>query len=316
MEKFFLITCVYNGKKYIEKLFNSLLNQTKINFVHYIYDDGSTDDISDLIKDYRDKSVRLNKNIRIIYEKCDKNKGLNYSTFHAISKCDCEYFIWIDCDNWVDPEFFEELENVSSRNKNALVIRTNTVGINENDLKPINKFKKRIPNRRNDIAIILDNYYYSFFAIKVDLYKKIDPDNFFINQKNFFNDTQLLFKCSLTPYDFVFAKKARGYMLHRVNSEYISNISKDYLSKEPLFTELINHLGISLQYNLIDILSIKNILIKIRENNINKNYFENLSLLREKRDLLKRNNISCKNGEVDMPDFVLFIYYFLKWLTN
>ncbi len=57
----FLFTCIKDGRKYIWKLFESLLEQTSNNFVHFIYDDGSNDPIEDLVETYKEKAFNLSK---------------------------------------------------------------------------------------------------------------------------------------------------------------------------------------------------------------------------------------------------------------
>ena len=74
---FFLFTCVKDGRKYINKLFDSLLSQTKINFVHYIYEDGSNDPIEDLVLSYKEKVSKLEHPYKVIYDNKDVTDQVN-----------------------------------------------------------------------------------------------------------------------------------------------------------------------------------------------------------------------------------------------
>ena len=312
---FFLFTCVKNGRKYINKLFASLVGQTSKNFIHYIYEDGSDDPIDDLVSGYIKQINQLETGYEVIYEHNKRNVGLNMSTKHCIDKCNLRYFIWIDCDNWVDSHFFEELEKTVLDNPDSIVIRTNKCVVSENG-SIIQGFQGKVNNKRNDVSIVIDNYYYSFFAVNTELYHKIDAENFIIDKKDFFNDTQVLFKCSVSPHSFVFAKKALGFMLLRHDSEFNSNISIDYLKKEPLFIQLLSKLAINVDYSIYDVLKVRNLLEEIKQNNISKKYINNLKLIKKKRTILRKNNISYKYGEVYSSDFMTALISLFRGVTR
>ena len=167
-ETFFLFTCVKNGRKYIQKLFDSLLKQTKINFVHYIYEDGSEDPVDDLITDYKTKANDIG--LQVIYEKQSINIGLNMATKHCIEQCFLPYFIWIDCDNWVDSRFFEELGNTVRKKNKPNIVRTNKSCVHLSGAKATNFLKKSIDSGYSGLLILLNKYYYSFLLSFLDFF--------------------------------------------------------------------------------------------------------------------------------------------------
>ena len=59
-----IITPVYNSERYLQKMINSVLNQSFRNWELIIIDDKSTDRSLDIIKDTNDKRIRfkVNKN--------------------------------------------------------------------------------------------------------------------------------------------------------------------------------------------------------------------------------------------------------------
>lgn len=217
---FFLFTCVKDGRDYIEKLFDSLINQTRKNFKHYIYEDGSTEPLTNIIDEYIYKVSKLDNGYDVIYEKNVENIGLNYSTKHCIEKCDAPYFIWIDCDNWVDNHFFEELEKTVRKNKNAIVIRTE---LYDSDVNHISKYNKSILKGRKKTYqlnnFLYDNYYFSFFAVNFKSYVKINKNVFFVNKRWFFNDRQVLFSCLMSLGRCAFSAKSIGYFMVKKDSE-------------------------------------------------------------------------------------------------
>ena len=107
---FFLFTCVKDGREYIDKLFESLLMQTKKNFIHYIYEDGSDNPLDEIVENYIKRVNQLDEPYRVVYEKCNKNIGLNKATEHCLKKCYLNYFIWMNCDDWLDVNFFKNAE--------------------------------------------------------------------------------------------------------------------------------------------------------------------------------------------------------------
>ena len=225
---FFLFTCVKNGRQYITKLFDSLLAQTEINFVHYIYEDGSDDPVEDIVSDYKKNAESIG--LEVYYEKQEKNIGLNMSTKHCIEQCFLPYFIWIDCDNWVDPNFFKEMGKSVKNNPDAIVHRSNKHIFDEQlqrivkEMYPLTEIRKR-RYKDNEKLLLLDIYWHSFFAVKTKDYLRVNPSCFLLDEKYFYNDQQVLFFCSLSKLDFVFVKKANSFYYRRKGSESLSGQS-------------------------------------------------------------------------------------------
>ena len=240
---FFLFTCVKDGRKYIEKLFNSLLAQTKVNFVHYIYEDGSIDPIEDLVEIYKQKSLKLGKNIDIFYEKNPVNIGLNMATKHCIEQCNKPYFIWMNCDDWLDSHFFENLEYAVNKNKEATVFQSKMMvhyGA-QTYFIPRGHYEKYLmrQSKKKDI-FIGGNFHYNHFAVKTDDFFKINPSCFFINNKKYFNDVQTILPFIFTDSKFVYVNKSVSHYLKRLDSEFYENNNFTDLHDE-LFCELNIH---------------------------------------------------------------------------
>lgn len=100
--KYSIVVCIYNGEKYIEKCFSSLLSQTYTNYEILVIDDGSTDKTSSLLKKYENYT-----NITIISQ---KNQGLSMSRNIGISKATGDYLLFVDVDDTVPSTFLETLE--------------------------------------------------------------------------------------------------------------------------------------------------------------------------------------------------------------
>ena len=236
-KKIFLFTCVKDGKRYIERLFDSLVEQTDTNFVHFIYDNGSSEPVDDLVLKYREKVSKLEKPFEIIYKKTSDAIGLNMATKYCIDKCDKPYFIWIDCDNWVHKDFFKYLIKEIEKHPNHILYRTFLLKVDENGVVSSN-FKKRKLSLKsyNNAAFTFftrkNRYYYSFFAVNTKKYLELSH-NKILNIRDYYNDEQVLAYCYLSNDNFSIIKKSVGYYLARENSE--AHIIKPKQAAEDLF---------------------------------------------------------------------------------
>ena len=109
MVKVSVIIPVYNYGIYLKKAIDSVLAQTFTDYEFIIVDDGSTDDTSQILKEYRDI-----KNIKIIIH--NKNKGLIVSCDEAIKASNGEYIIRLDADDYFDENALLVLSNILDNN--------------------------------------------------------------------------------------------------------------------------------------------------------------------------------------------------------
>lgn len=111
-----IITCVYNGEKYISKLLDSVLNMGYPNIEHIIVNDGSTDSTEDIVMKYVELyENKENSNLYIKYVK-QENIGLGGATNTGLKQITGEYWTWINCDDWYESHaFFEPIEMMISK---------------------------------------------------------------------------------------------------------------------------------------------------------------------------------------------------------
>ncbi len=97
---FSLIVTVYNIDRYLDKCISSILNQTYTDFELIIVDDGSTDG-SGIICD------RYARDDQRVHAHHQSNQGLVSARCQGISIANGEYVIFVDGDDWVDPQMCE-----------------------------------------------------------------------------------------------------------------------------------------------------------------------------------------------------------------
>lgn len=103
--KFCIIIPNYNndhgnieGKTFLQKCIESVLNQTYKNFEIIIVDDMSSDTSVETVESYveKDKRVHLIRNSRKRYNGGSRNVGIEY----AMNNLDFDYFAMLDSDDW------------------------------------------------------------------------------------------------------------------------------------------------------------------------------------------------------------------------
>ena len=96
-----IFTPTYNRAYCLDNLFNSLCNQTTLNFEWLIVDDGSTDNTKEVVENYQSISQFP---IRYIKQ---ANGGKQRAFNTGVQSCDCELFMCVDSDDTVPHDMIE-----------------------------------------------------------------------------------------------------------------------------------------------------------------------------------------------------------------
>jgi len=218
----FIFTFVKDGTNYISKLFNSLLNQNNTNFIHYIYDDGSTDNIKTLVNNYKKRASLLNNPFKIIFESNPINIGINKSTAHCIEKAKAKYFIWINADDYVNNNFVNEIERMTHKFKDVDIFATNIKYINANKYK---KFGFKYFNGNNPFCTFLakQKWIGTYYVVKTNSYFISNPTNLIVPSKTLHNDVQLCILAFINRWKWGFIKNSVAYYLEHADSAFHIN---------------------------------------------------------------------------------------------
>lgn len=95
-----IITPCYNGEKYLDRYFQSLLNQTYKKLEIIFINDGSTDNTENIVKRYENKLLKNGYYFKYIYQ---ENKGQATAINRGLSIFTGEFLTWPDADDTLEP---------------------------------------------------------------------------------------------------------------------------------------------------------------------------------------------------------------------
>lgn len=99
--KLTIVVAIYNVKNYLERNLDSLFNQTYRDFQVFCVNDGSTDGSEEIIDKFVAKDSRF---IRLDKE----NGGLSDARNFGLSKCNTEFIMFLDGDDFFELDMVEE----------------------------------------------------------------------------------------------------------------------------------------------------------------------------------------------------------------
>ena len=120
-----IIIPVYNAEKHLSRCIGSVLNQTYTQIELILLNDGSKDKSIDIIRKYEKKDKRI-----IVIDK--QNEGVAKTRNLGIQKATGDYLMFIDNDDYIDPDYVETYLTTALKEKTDIVMggykRPNTNG--------------------------------------------------------------------------------------------------------------------------------------------------------------------------------------------
>lgn len=135
-----ILSPCYNVEVFLPRCLDSIINQTYPNLQIVMIDDGSKDGTWQILQEYAAKDSR----IEICHQ---ENQGVATTRNLLLDKIEGDYFIYVDSDDWIEPETIEVLLSYTEKECSEIV----TCGIIINEDKTKSNHKRIIYNR-NEIV--------------------------------------------------------------------------------------------------------------------------------------------------------------------
>ena len=110
-----VIVPVYNVEPYLRQCLDSIISQTYRNIEIILIDDGSTDGCPQICDEYRERDGRI-----VVFH--TENRGLSAARNLGIDHAHGEWIMFVDSDDWVEPEFCRLPYETALEHKADLVI--------------------------------------------------------------------------------------------------------------------------------------------------------------------------------------------------
>lgn len=153
MTKISIIVPVYNEEKNLKSCLESLINQTLDDIEIIVIDDASTDNSSNIIREYANKysKIRPYFNKENLGQSETRNKGIELSSG--------EYITFVDSDDYVSQKMYETMYNAGKLNNYPDIISTGIRIVKDDEFINVNydnDLKGRLYDINKTPNIILD----------------------------------------------------------------------------------------------------------------------------------------------------------------
>ena len=147
-----IIVPVYNTQAYLKECLDSLINQTLKEIEIIIINDGSTDNSINIIKEYEEKDNR----IKLIDK---ENEGQSATRNKGLEQASGEYVAFVDSDDYIDLNMYENLYDSARKNKADLVI------CDYSNIKNGKILNEKVMKLKNE-SIVLNDISVSYYILK------------------------------------------------------------------------------------------------------------------------------------------------------
>lgn len=191
IEKISIIVPVYNTEKYLKECLDSLINQTYDNIEIILVDDGSTDKSYDICSMYAEKNNR----IKIIRQ---KNSGQSSARNAGIEKCDGDYILLVDSDDWIDLDMCAKLYKAMKKHGADIVCAKGCFEYENKTIKLLNELKESVLSNKRDFCLNFLNRSNIFsFGTVSKLYKRNIFDAIRYPENMYYEDIYIGMDCLL-----------------------------------------------------------------------------------------------------------------------
>lgn len=216
-----IIVPIYNSEKHIKKCIESILKQTYEYIELILVDDGSIDNSTKIIDDYKQKYER----IKVLHK---KNGGVSSARNEGIKLSTGKYIMFIDSDDYIEKNYVQIMITIAEQNSIEFLISDHIIDDDKGE------HRCRISENIDQIEDItypkfLDEYFLNYnmcTSCKTLFSKNMIEDNsiFFDKNMSYGEDMLFAFKAYISSKKSYYVNNA-GYH-YVMNSESVSH-SKD-----------------------------------------------------------------------------------------
>lgn len=120
--RFSIIVPLYNKAPYVRKALESIMSQTYKDFELIVVDDGSIDNSASICEGYLSKLSTLDS--RLIRQ---ANSGVAAARNRGVAESHGEYVCFLDADDWWEPKFLEEMDQIIKEYPDAGIYASNYI---------------------------------------------------------------------------------------------------------------------------------------------------------------------------------------------
>lgn len=149
-KKVSIVTPCYNGERFLNTYFKSLLEQTYTNIEVIFIDDGSIDKTEEIVKEYQ-QSIKK-KGIEFYYVK-KENEGMVSALNCGFKRFSGEFLSWIDVDDYMHPDYISKKVELFEQNPDIDILITRVAYIKTAEPDKIIGYSwNNPPKDRNDFV--------------------------------------------------------------------------------------------------------------------------------------------------------------------
>jgi len=151
-----IIVPVYNvEEKYLTRCIKSILNQRITSFEIILVDDGSKADIAALCDSFQTKY----RQVKVVHQ---KNKGVSAARNYGIKNVKGKYLGFVDADDWIEPNFYEEMIKYAEKNELDIVVSGYVINRKEREFIPFEIGNPHIMNAMEARKCLLENAFFNW----------------------------------------------------------------------------------------------------------------------------------------------------------
>ncbi|MCX4316099.1 MAG: glycosyltransferase [Lachnospiraceae bacterium] len=110
-----VVVPVFNTEAYLHRCIDSILAQTYSNIEVIVIDDGSTDSSGKICDFYAGADSR----VKVLHQ---ENQGVSIARNHGIHQAAGEYILFVDSDDWMEPNMLETMFEKVKRDRRQLIV--------------------------------------------------------------------------------------------------------------------------------------------------------------------------------------------------